>query len=70
MEQRKKKNKRTSKGRFGLVSTLILILAIGVFIYSAVQLFSIFSEYHQGKKEYDQIKTLAIKEKDKDKKTF
>ncbi|MEF9840840.1 MAG: class B sortase [Lachnospiraceae bacterium] len=70
MEQRKKKNKRTSKGRFGLVSTIILILAIGVFIYSAVQLFSIFSEYHQGKKEYDQIKTLAIKEKDKDKKTF
>ena len=46
----KKKKKRTAGD---VIRTLMLILALGVFLFSAVNLVQIFLEYKQGTDEYD-----------------
>ena len=45
----KKRKKRS------ILSTLILIIALGVFCYSAYQLYLILSEYQKGDTEYQEI---------------
>ena len=37
------------------VRNVIFVVALAVFLYSAYQLFIIFSEYQKGEKEYDTI---------------
>ena len=55
-----KKNGR--KGR--MISNIILVVAVIVFCVSAFQLFHIISGYYEGRKEYDEVKELAITEEE------
>ena len=56
-----KRRKRQEKKRFGIVSILILLLAIIVFCVSGYKLFSIYYGYHKGDQEYDQLIKVGIK---------
>lgn len=49
---RGRRKKRTVKS---IVSDCILIIAIGVFLFSGYKLYTIFSEYNEGKSEYKQV---------------
>ncbi len=57
-----KKAKGSRKGR--IVSNIVLAVAILVFCVSAFQLFRILSGYYEGRKEYDEVKELAITEEE------
>lgn len=57
MEEKKKK-----KGIRNIISNIILVIAIGVFLYSGYQLYTILADYHEGVKEYDQIRAAVITE--------
>jgi sortase B len=58
--------RRKGKGKKGkgIVSNLILIVALAVFAVSAYQLFKIGKGYYDGRSEYDKIRDLAIETKD------
>lgn len=58
----KKKKKRTAGD---VIRTLILILALGVFLFSAVNLVQIFLEYKQGTDEYDRMREFVTEEVEK-----
>lgn len=66
MEKKKKyhrgRRKKKTKGQLvrRAVSTLVLIVAIGVFCFSAFQLYQIFYGYHEGEKEYEDIVGMAV----------
>lgn len=49
------------------IHTIILILAIGLFLYSGCKLFLIISEYWKGDKEYEAIAEEVIVERDDEK---
>ena len=49
-----------------MIIRVILVAAIIVFCFSAFQLYRIFRGYQQGKKEYDQIRELAVTEEDEE----
>lgn len=55
------RGRRDKKKKGGILSTLVLIVALAVFLVSGFQLFQIFSEYRAGEKEYEKIQQLAIK---------
>lgn len=65
-----KLEKESRRRKNGIAGNIILIAAVCLFIYSAFQLFEIFSEYNEGEKEYEKVQKIAIqkKETDKDKK--
>lgn len=76
MEQknRKKYHRGPRKGRSkngqqkgSLVSTIVLIIAVIVFVISAIQLVLNFMPYFKGGAEYDEIKELAINGDEEDK---
>ena len=50
------KKKRTAGD---VIRTLILILALGVFLFSATKLVQIFLEYKQGTDEYDRMREFV-----------
>ena len=54
--------KRHSKGSkaAGVISKIILIIALAVFAYSAYQLFDIYYGYHKGETEYDEIEKTVV----------
>lgn len=54
------------KKKSGILSTVILVVALAVFCFSGYQLYKIFGGYFKGQKEYDKIRDLAVDEKDKD----
>lgn len=62
--RRKKRTKKQLVGR--VISTLILLVAIGVFCYSGYQLYRIFHGYHEGEAEYDSLIETAVIENEKD----
>lgn len=43
-----------------VASTIVLVIAIGVFVFSAYKLIGIYTEYRKGDKEYDHIVEEAI----------
>ena len=43
-----------------IISNIILVIAIGVFLFSGYKLYEIFSEYNKGTTEYDNIQELVI----------
>lgn len=47
--------------------TVILVAAIGVFIYAAYNLYHIYTEYKKGTDEYNQIAQMAVTEREPDK---
>lgn len=56
MAGQRKKGKR-------MISNIVLVLAIGVFVFSGYQLIKIFLEYHRGESEYENIQEIVIQEK-------
>lgn len=46
-----------------IISNIILVIAIGVFLFSGYKLYEIFSEYNKGTTEYDNIQELVIQKK-------
>lgn len=60
MEKKRKHYRRRRNRKRNVVSNLILGIAVAVFIFSAYKLVGIYSEYHQGDKEYDSILEEAI----------
>lgn len=44
----------------GIISTIVLIIAIGVFSFSAFKLYNIFSSYKEGDNQYKEIRDLVI----------
>ena len=53
-----RRDRRKKKG--GIISTVILIVAICVFAFSAFQLYKIFNGYHKGESEYNDLVKLAV----------
>ena len=51
--QEKKKKKKKRKKASDIIAIIVMIVAIGVFLYAAIQLFGIFSEYKEGSDEYE-----------------
>lgn len=69
-KSKKSKSKKKKKGIGHVISTLILILALGVFAFSAFQLYQIFHGYQEGQDEYEEIIELAIEGNDEDEDGF
>lgn len=73
--EQKPEGKKKNCGKRNLISNIVLVIAVAVFLYSGYQLYTIFSEYHKGDKEYDSVIDEAVTElpsesddtKDKDK---
>lgn len=59
---RRRSRRKKEKSKSGVLSTILLLAAIGVFIFSAYQLLGIYLEYKKGSDEYDKIQKLAVKE--------
>lgn len=68
MAERKRyhRGKRKKKTAGGIVSTLVLIVALVVFGVSAFQLWKILDGYHEGRSEYKRIKDLAVTVEDEE----
>lgn len=43
-----------------MFTTLVLVLSVCVFVFSAVQLYRILAEYREGEKEYEALQEIAI----------
>lgn len=63
MTRKERRKRKKKKGNF--LSTLILIIAIGVFLYAGFQLIKIKKGYWDGEKEYAKIAEIAIKSGEK-----
>ena len=51
----KRRHHRGRQRKGSVISTVVLVVAVAVFIFSAYKLINIYSEYHKGDKEYDNI---------------
>ena len=60
MKEKRKHHRGRRNRKRNIVSNLILGIAVAIFIFSAYKLISIYSEYHKGDKEYDNIVEDAI----------
>ena len=65
-----KKNNKKKKGIGNIISTIVLLIALAVFAYSAFQLYQIFHGYNEGQNEYEEVIALAIEGNDKDENEF
>lgn len=68
----RKKSSRRKKGRKkgSILTTIILIVAIGVFCFSAFQLYKIFHSYKEGNDAYEKIRDIAVKAEELDGETI
>lgn len=67
MPQKKKYHRgRRRKKKAGIVSNIILVIALAVFCVSAFQLFQILKGYHSGRSEYSKVRDIAVKNEDKE----
>ncbi len=66
----RKPEKKKKKGAGHILGTIVLIIALGVFAFSAFQLYQIFHGYQEGQNEYDDVIALAIDGNDKDEDAF
>lgn len=57
---RGRRKKKKQSGLSAVISTLVLIIAIGVFCYSGYQLFTIYKGYSEGETEYEEIAQDAV----------
>lgn len=51
---------RKKSGKRNIVSDIILVIAVGVFLFSGFKLYTIFNEYGKGDKEYENIAQTVI----------
>ena len=56
----KKQQKKHHRGNF--FSNIILIIAIGIFLFSGYKLYDIYAEYRKGDKEYEHIQKVVIQQ--------
>lgn len=63
-EKKKYHRGRRKKKKGGILSTIILIIALAVFAVSAYQLYKIYSGYHKGESEYESLEKIAISKED------
>ncbi len=59
-EKRHHRGRRQKRTPRQMLSNLMLVIAVGVFLFSGYKLFGIFSEYHKGASEYDSIQKIAL----------
>lgn len=59
-EKAKRHRGRRKKKAGSVLSTIVLIIAIVVFAFSAYKLYGIFSEYKKGENEYESLQEIAI----------
>ena len=62
-DKRYHRGRKKKKKKAGIFSTIILVVALAVFCFSAFQLFKILKGYHDGRSEYDRVRKLAVEEK-------
>ena len=55
------KNKKKKRAVFNVGSTVVLIVAVFVFVFSVFQLVTMIVPYYSGGAEYDKIKEIAVK---------
>lgn len=60
VEQKHHRGRRKKRTMRQMLSNLVLVIAVGVFLFSGFKLYGIFSEYHKGESEYDSLKDIAI----------
>ena len=60
MENKHHRGRRKKKTAGQIVSNVILVIAVGVFLFSGFKLYGIFSEYRKGESEYNSLKDIAI----------
>ena len=65
-DKRYHRGSKKKKKKAGIFSTIILVVALAVFCFSAFQLFKILKGYHDGRSEYDKVRKLAVEEKKDD----
>lgn len=56
------RGRREKKTKGQIISNIVLVIAIGVFLFSGYKLYEIFSEYNKGETEYENIQEIVIKE--------
>ncbi|MDY4000049.1 MAG: class B sortase [Blautia sp.] len=66
MAEKKPVKKKKKKTFADILLTIILLIAIGVFIYAAYNLYHIYTEYKKGTDEYNQIEQMAVTNRDPD----
>ena len=66
MAEKKPVKKKKKKTFADILLTIILLTAIGVFIYAAYNLYHIYTEYKKGTDEYNQIEQMAVTNRDPD----
>ena len=62
-DTRHHRGRRKKKTKGQLISNIVLVIAIGVFLFSGYKLYTIFSEYNKGETEYESIQDLVIQKK-------
>ena len=60
MSGKNTENQSKQKKKGDILLTLVLIVAIAVFCYAAVNLFHIYTEYKKGTDEYNHIEQMAV----------
>lgn len=66
MTEKKPVKKKKKKTFADILLTIILLIAIGVFLYAAYNLYHIYTEYKKGTDEYNQIEQMAVTNRDPD----
>lgn len=57
------RGRRRKKTKGQIISNIVLVIAIGVFLFSGYKLFTIFWEYNKGETEYENLQEIVIKER-------
>lgn len=60
----RRQKRRGRKKTTSVLSMIVFVIALGVFVFSAFQLFQIFNGYRKGQEVYDEVIDLAIEESD------
>ena len=66
MAEKKPVKKKKKKTFADILLTIILLIAIGVFVFAAYNLYHIYKEYKKGTDEYNQIEQMAVTNRDPD----
>ena len=65
----KKRKKKEANKRWSIVRGVIFVISLAVFVFSAYKLYTIWNEYHENEKVYEEVKDLAPKKEVVDKET-
>lgn len=60
MEKETAVKKRGKKSARTIISNVVLVIAVAVFLFSGYKLFTIYSEYGKGEKEYDDVLEAVV----------